>query len=184
MTRLSTTDANNTIRICKCTKRHCLRVHRAPSPVCCAIASMSSFSSYRSNLNDSEKRPAEGGQWRSRNSIHPFQGQPLKANNSWGQGDPTRERGWREKDYQGSWGARSGNDFQATSSLSIQTPSFSTASHALPEHRHKKPRREQHELKPSTPPPFEPTWPVPQSLFDLLLTPPNSGKKFDRDNQG
>ena len=101
----------------------------------------------------------------------------MKANTSWGQGDPTREQGWRERDYQGSWGARSGNDFQGTSSSSssIQIPSFSTASHALPEHRHKRPRRprrEQDELKPLTSPPFEPTWPAPQSLFDLLLTPP------------
>ena len=129
---------------------------------------MSSFSSYRSNLNDSERRPAEGGQWRSRNSIYPLQGQLLKANTSWGQGDPTRERGWRKTDYQGRSG-RSGNDFQATSSSSIQTSSFSTTSHALPEHRHKKARRE---LKPLISPLFEPTWPAPQSLSNLLLTPP------------
>jgi len=136
---------------------------------------MSTFSSYTNNLNDSEKRPAEGGQWRSQNSFHIFQGQPLKANDSWGQSNPTREQGWRERDYQGR-SARSGNDYQSNSSSFIQPPGFSTTSHDLPEHRHKKPRREQDELKPSISPHFWPTWPAPQSLFNLLLRPPTLEK--------
>ena len=127
---------------------------------------MSSFPSHRSNLNDSEKCPAESGKWRSRNPIQTFQGQPLKANASWGQGNPTIEQGWRERDYQG-WSARSGNESQSTSFSLVQTTSLSTTSYALPEHRHKKPRREQDEVKSSISPPFEPTWTAPQSLLNL-----------------